>query len=223
MGEMNNVVVECAAILFDMDGTLVDSTSVVERQWRLFAARYNLDYAHIMRISHGRRNAETIREIAPHLATPEIFAAFDKSELLDKEGVVAVSGAAELIGKLAGHEWAVVTSAGQDLARSRLQSVRLPLPDVLIGAEDVRAGKPDPEGYLAAAERLKVPPNLCVVFEDTVPGLEAARAAGMRAIGITTTYPASQLGQEHCIEHFGEVRVARPEDGRIQLNFRIVG
>jgi sugar-phosphatase len=217
MGEMNNVVLECAAILFDMDGTLVDSTSVVERQWRLFAARHDLDYAHIMRISHGRRNAETIREIAPHLATPEVFAAFDEAELADKEGVLAVSGAADLIGELAGHEWAVVTSAGQDLARSRLQSVGLPLPEVLIGAEDVRMGKPDPEGYLAAAERLRVPANLCLVFEDTMPGLQAARAAGMHGIGITTTYPASQLGQ-HCIEDFREVRVARPSHGKIQLS-----
>jgi len=206
-----------------MDGTLVDSTSVVERQWKLFAARYQLDYDHIMKISHGRRNSETIRAVAPHLATPEVFAEFDEAELLDKDGVFAVKGAADFVGKLAEHEWAVVTSAGQDLARTRLRAVGLPLPRVLIGAEDVRAGKPHPEGYLAAAERLRVPPHLCVVFEDTVPGLQAALAAGMRAFGITTTYPAGQLGQVDCIADFSEVRATSRQGELIQLSIRTVG
>lgn len=213
------VVVECRAILFDMDGTLVDSTAVVERQWKLFAARHGLDYAHIMKISHGRRNAETILEIAPHLATAEVFAEFDATELQDREGIVAVRGAADLLGKLAGHEWAVVTSASQALARTRLQGVRLPVPNVVIGAEDVRAGKPDPEGYLAAADRLGVEPDLCVVFEDTVPGLEAARAAGMRGFGITTTFPASQLGGVDCVADFTGVRVERGATGGLRLTF----
>ena len=156
IGNRRKVVVECGAILFDMDGTLVDSTSIVERQWKRFAEEHNLDYARIMRISHGRRNAETIREIAPHLATPEIFAQFDEAELHDKEGAVVVKGSETLLGKLAAHEWAVVTSASQALARNRLQAVHLPVPSVLIGADDVSAGKPHPEGYLAAARRLGV-------------------------------------------------------------------
>ena len=151
-----DVVIECHAILFDMDGTLVDSTPVVERQWKRFAQRYGLDYAQIMKISHGRRNEETIREIAPHLATPEVFAEFDAEEIEDLGGVVAVGGSAALLGKLAQHEWAVVTSASRALARSRMQSVGLPVPYVLIGADDVEYGKPDPEGYLAAARRLGV-------------------------------------------------------------------
>ena len=226
MGEIaksRTVVVECRAILFDMDGTLVDSTSVVERQWKLFAERHGLDYEHIMKISHGRRNAETIREVAPHLATPEIFAEFDETELEDKEGVVAVKGSTDLLGKLAPHEWAVVTSASRALASNRLQAVHLPVPGVLIGADDVRSGKPHPEGYLAAARRLQVERTSCVVFEDTQPGLQAARAAGMRAFGITTTFPHTRLAPAECVADFAAVAVERDFEGRIRLTLSCLG
>jgi sugar-phosphatase len=217
------IVVECSAILFDMDGTLVDSTSVVERQWKLFAEEHGLDYERIMKISHGRRNAETIREIAPHLATPEILAQFDETELQDKQGVVAVKGSGDLLQKLAPHEWAVVTSASRALARSRLLAVHLPVPSVLIGADDVRAGKPHPEGYLAAARRLGAERASCVVFEDTQPGLQAARAAGMRAFGITTTFPHTRLAPAECITDFSAVGVERDFEGSIRLTLSCVG
>lgn len=216
-----DVIVECQAILFDMDGTLVDSTPVVERQWRRFAERHALDYAQIMKISHGRRNQETIREIAPHLATAEIFAEFDAMEIEDRGGVVAVGGSADLLGRLAGHERAVVTSASRALARSRLKAVQLPVPDVLIGADDVEHGKPDPEGYLAAARRLGVERGACVVFEDTVPGLEAARAAGMRGIGLTTTYSRRELGEVDCVVNFEGMGVERLGEGGMRLRVRL--
>jgi sugar-phosphatase len=203
------VVIECQAILFDMDGTLVDSTPVVEKQWKRFAQRHGLDYAHIMRVSHGRRNQETIREIAPHLATPEIFAQFDAEEIQDRDGISAVAGAASLLAQLAQHEWAVVTSASRALARDRIQAVHLPVPHVLIGAEDVDHGKPDPEGYLAAARRLGVDRQSCIVFEDTPPGLQAAQAAGMRGIGISTTYTRKQLATAECLQDFEGITVER--------------
>ncbi len=208
---------ECRAILFDMDGTLVDSTPVVERQWKRFAQRHSLDYAEIMKISHGRRNEETIRKIAPHLARPEIFAEFDAEEIEDLGGVTAVGGAGELLARLTQSEWAVVTSASRALARSRLGAVQLPVPNVLIGADDVEHGKPHPQGYLLAARRLGVDRGSCVVFEDTVPGLEAARAAGMRGIGITTTYSRQQLGPVDCVADFKAVRVERSGAGEIRL------
>ena len=211
------VIMECQAILFDMDGTLVDSTPVVERQWKRFAERYGLNYAQIMNVSHGRRNEETIREIAPHLARPEIFAEFDAEEIEDRGGVVAVGGSADLLGRLADHEWAVVTSASRALARSRLQMVSLPVPNVLIGADNVENGKPDPEGYLAAARRLGVERRFCVVFEDTVPGLEAARAAGMRGIGVTTTYSRHELAPADCVADFDGIGVARLREGGLRL------
>jgi sugar-phosphatase len=212
-----DVIVECRAILFDMDGTLVDSTPVVERQWKHFAERYGLDYREIMKISHGRRNQETIRIIAPQLATPEIFAEFDALEIEDHGGVAAVGGSADLLARLAEGEWAVVTSASRALARSRLKAVQLPVPNVLIGADDVANGKPHPEGYLAAARRLGVDRRSCVVFEDTVPGLEAARAAGMRGIGVTTTFSQGELAPADCVASLAGVGIERLGGGQLRL------
>jgi sugar-phosphatase len=217
MGTGRRLIVECKAILFDMDGTLVDSTPVVERQWKRFAERYGLDYERIMKISHGRRNTETIREIAPHLARPEIFAEFDAEEMADRRGVTAVRGAASLIEKLAENEWAVVTSASRELARDRLRSVELPAPNVLVGSDDVEHGKPHPEGYLTAARRLGIPNHLCLVFEDTVPGLEAARAAGMGGIGLTTTFSHVELVPADCIADFNGIGLERTVGGGIRL------
>jgi len=217
-----DLVVECQAILFDMDGTLVDSTPVVERQWKRFAEKHNLDYAQIMKISHGRRNEETILEIAPHLARPEIFAEFDAAEIEDRGGVSAVAGTSALLAKLAPQEWAVVTSASRALARTRMQSVSLPVPAVLIGADDVASGKPHPEGYLAAARRLGVDRQRCVVFEDTPPGLQAARAAGMRGIAIATTYSHKELGLVECIKDFSHASIHRLPNRTLQLMLRAI-
>jgi sugar-phosphatase len=215
-----DVIVECQALLFDMDGTLVDSTPIVERQWKRFAERYGLDYARIMKISHGRRNQETIREIAPHLATPEVFADFDAAEIADHGGVTAVPGAANLIAQLTEAEWAVVTSASRELAANRLRAVGLPVPRVLIGADDVAHGKPHPEGYLAAAHQLGVQSDFCVVFEDTRPGLQAAQAAQMRGVGLATTFSHLDLGAAMCVVDFSALTVDRLPGGSLRLTLR---
>jgi mannitol-1-/sugar-/sorbitol-6-phosphatase len=172
-----------------------------------------------MEVSHGRRNEETIREIAPHLLTPQVLAEFDASEIRDHEGLSVVDGADELISQLKLHEWALVTSASRELARDRMLSVGLPVPAVLVGADDVARGKPNPEGYLAAAFRLRVATQHCVVFEDTRPGLQAGRAAGMRTFGITTTYSHAELAPAECITNFQSVKFHRA-DGALQLTLR---
>ncbi len=120
--------------------------------------------------------------------------------------------------KLRLNEWAVVTSASRALARDRLQSVELPVPNVLIGADDVGDGKPHPEGYLAAARRLGADNTRCVIFEDTPPGLQAAKAAGMRGIAISTTYTHQQLGPGPCIKDFVGVEVERLPDHLLRLH-----
>ena len=199
--------ISCSAILLDMDGTLVDSTLSVERQWAKFAERYQRDYARIMAVSHGRPTAETVREIAPHLAQPEILARFDEEELLDREGVVAVSGAAEFVKNLPSGKWAVVTSASRALAEARLSCAGIRLPEVLITADIVKRGKPDPEGFLLAAKRLQVPAAACLVFEDTPAGLQAAERAGMQAIAIATTFPCHQLQSALCTRDFNAIQL----------------
>lgn len=177
-------------VLFDMDGTLVDSRAVVERVWRGWAAEHGLDPEEILTASHGRRSRDTVERFAT--ATMDIEAEATKLESRetdDTEGLVAVAGAAELLARLPADSWALVTSAGRDLARRRLSAVGLPLPDLLISAEDVRAGKPDPEGYRLAAQRLGTKAERCLVFEDAPAGIAAGLAAGSTVVAIRAARP----------------------------------
>lgn len=193
----------CEAVLFDMDGTLVDSSICVESTWRMWASKHGVDIDALLAISHGRQNYETIRMIAPHLEKPEEIAFLVETEENCDQGIVEVPGARVLLDSILGARpappWAVVTSAWRTLAVKRLQLAGLHVPDVLITSDDISHSKPHPEGYLLAAKRLGVAPADCLVIEDAHAGIDAARAAGMPVIGITTTFPRAQLGCEWCI------------------------
>lgn len=180
-------------ILFDLDGVLVDSTECVERSWRTWAARRGLDPERVMQVAHGRRTIETVALVAPHLSVADEVAALEGVEAQTTEGVYQIPGARKLLGRLPSDAWAIVTSGVRAVATLRIRHTGLPLPRVLVCADEINRGKPDPEGYLTAAARLGRAPADCVVIEDTPPGLEAARAAGMRSIGIAGTYPAAAL------------------------------
>jgi sugar-phosphatase len=173
------------AVLFDMDGVLVDSLDNIERRLRAWAAGHGLDPQHVVDVSPGRTDAELVAELAPHLDAHAEARLMVEQEIVDTDGITACAGAAELIRRLPERSWAVVTSGHRPVALSRLRVAGLPVPRVLVTADDVRAGKPDPEGYLAAARRLRVPPADCLVIEDAAAGLHAAEAAGMRAMAIS--------------------------------------
>ncbi|MCX2729098.1 HAD-IA family hydrolase [Saccharopolyspora sp. NFXS83] len=203
------------ALLFDMDGTLVDSTAVIERTWRCFADRHGLDVADILADSHGRRSEETI---ARHLPAGADLAAevalVDEQEMRDLDGVVAVPGAAELLGELPAGRWALVTSAGAELAARRMSAVGLPMPDVVVTAEDVRLGKPAPEGYRKAAAALGVLPEQTVIFEDAEAGIAAALAAGGRTVVLGTHEGPVTSGLAR-IRDFRGVRVRHEPTGLV--------
>jgi len=181
------------AILFDMDGTLVDSTGCVESLWGEWGQRNRIPLSAILTISHGRPTRETVNELAPHLDALAEAEVLDSAAVLWSDGIVALPGALKLVESLEPHQWAVVTSAPHSLAEARLRFARLPIPDVLVGSEDVRSGKPDPEGFLLAASLLKVSPSDCMVIEDTPAGILAARAAGMRVTAVGTTFARDAL------------------------------
>jgi sugar-phosphatase len=207
--ERGRCAIRCGAVLFDMDGTLVDSSTCVESTWRMWAAKHGVDIDALLSISHGRQNHETIRLIAPHLETPEEIAFLVQTEEDCHEGIVEVGGARALLDSMgAAAPWAVVTSAWRTLAEKRLRLAGLPIPGVLITSDDISHSKPHPEGYLLAAERVGVAPADCLVIEDAHAGIEAARAAGMRVIGITTTFPRTQLGCEWCIADLRELTLS---------------
>jgi sugar-phosphatase len=184
---------ECRAILFDLDGVLVDSTGYVEEQWRRWAAAKGLPVEPFLKVCHGRRAVETIRLAAPHLDAEAEVAAFQPDGTAWSPAIHPVEGALELLRNLPKASWAVATSGPRADAEGRIRQAGLPLPGVLICAEDVAHGKPSPDVYLMAAAGLAVAPEDCVVIEDAPPGVEAARAAGMRVIALTTTHPPEEL------------------------------
>ena len=168
-----------AAFLFDMDGTLLDSSTVVDRVWGKWAERHGVDAATLLANVHGVRSEDTIRRFAP--ATADVAKETQwilEAEVKDIDGVVALEGIHDFIAALDPGTWAVVTSAPRALAEVRLRAVHLPIPEVMITAEDVQRGKPDPQGFLLGAERLGVSIRECLVFEDSSAGVAAARAAG---------------------------------------------
>jgi sugar-phosphatase len=184
----------CRAILFDLDGVLVDSAERVEKTWRKWAARHQLDAELVIAAAHGRRTVETVALVAPELSADDELRALETSEATNPDGIYEIAGARGLLQLLAPNRWAIVTSGIRAVAEFRIRHTGLPMPAVMICAEEISRGKPDPEGYLAAAGRLGFSPSDCVVIEDAPPGIEAAKAAGMRAIAIAKTYPADRLG-----------------------------
>jgi sugar-phosphatase len=212
---MPDTTLNCDAVLFDMDGTLVDSTEVVERQWAQWASRHRIDLATILAVCHGRPTIDTLRMVAPHLASAEEAAGIDAAEALDIDGLRPVRGAPELIASLPRGRWAIVTSADRKLAVSRLRAVGLEIPGVLVTVEDIARGKPDPAAYLGAAQRLGADPRRAVVLEDTPVGIQAGRAAGATVIGVTTTYRT--LDDCHlCVADLSAIRAAE-NNGTILL------
>jgi mannitol-1-/sugar-/sorbitol-6-phosphatase len=182
-----------AAVLFDLDGVLIDSTASVERHWTMWAGEQGLDPAEVLATIHGKRTADSIRHLAPQLPAEEAASELERRQAQDTEGVTASPGAAELLGDLPSPAWAVVTSGTAPLARARLAAADLADPPCLICADDVTEGKPDPEGYLLAAARLGAPPLDCLVVEDTPSGVRAGKAAGMHVIAVLTTHQHAEL------------------------------
>jgi mannitol-1-/sugar-/sorbitol-6-phosphatase len=189
----------CAAILFDLDGVLVDSTGSVTRQWRRWAEDNDIDPQKVLDIAHGVRTIEIVRRLAPHIDAEAEALMLEKREADDQEGVSVMSGAADLLASIPEERWCVVTSGTRYLATARLKLGNLPIPNVLVSADDVSKGKPDPEPYLTGAKLLGVNPTDCLVIEDAPAGIRAAHAGGMKAVGITSTYPASGLQEADAV------------------------
>ncbi|MET4697981.1 sugar-phosphatase [Constrictibacter sp. MBR-5] len=219
MQPLRGDVIDARGLLFDMDGTLVDSVAAVERTWRGWAALHCLDPAPILAVAHGRRGIDTVHMFAPEGVDFEVEASrLAEVEREQTEGIRAVPGAGPLLRSLPPGSWAVVTSADRALAVSRLTLAGLPIPDLLITAEDVTAGKPDPQGYRLAARRLGLAAGDCIVFEDAPAGIAAGRASGARLVVVATTLPKAQLVDAAWIGDFSGVSVSL-HAGRLRVHF----
>ena len=174
-----------AAFLFDMDGTLVDSTAVVENEWHRFSNQFGLDAREVIAYAHGRQTLDTVVHfIGDNDEARAAAEELDARELIILDGIVAIAGAETLLSRLPDDRWALVTSASRQLAENRMRAAGLPLPAVMICAEDVRDGKPSPEGYLKAAEQLGYSAGECLVLEDAAAGIRAGNASGARVIAV---------------------------------------
>src|SRR5215211_417545 len=199
---------ECEAVLFDLDGVLVDSARPVERVWREWAKRRGLDVARVVEVAHGQRTIETVQLFTPYLDAEAEAKELERAEIKDTTGLLKADGAAALLAILPPDSWAVVTSGTRALATARLRHTGLQIPSVLVGAEDVEKGKPDPECYLKGAELLRTLAERCVVVEDTPAGIQAARSAGIAVIAVATTHLSSKLsGADAVVRALSEVRL----------------
>ncbi|GAA2806746.1 HAD family hydrolase [Kitasatospora paracochleata] len=207
------------ALLLDMDGTLVNSDAVVERCWRRWADRHGLDGDAVMHIVHGRQGHLSMALLLPDRPMEQNLAEnrdMLTEETADTDGVVPVGGAAAFLRQLDGLPHALVTSADHALARVRMDAAGLPLPPLLVTAESVGAGKPDPEGFLKAAAELGIDPADCLVLEDSQAGIAAGLAAGMRVLGIGPR--AAAHGPTHHVPDLTGVTVTAGAEGVLTVS-----
>ena len=182
-----------SAVLFDLDGVLVESREATERVWLDWARANGIGDDELRSAMHGVRSVEVVRALRPELDSVAESEAIERRQAEDVAGLRAIPGAAEALRALREERVAVVTSATRDLAAARLGAVGIELPAVVVYAGDVSRGKPDPEGYLTAARRLGVDPAEALVVEDSPPGIEAGRAAGAATVAVTSTHAAAEL------------------------------
>lgn len=211
-----------AALLFDLDGTLISSIAATERVWGRWAARHGLDVPSFLQTMHGRRAVELIGELRlPGIDPKREAAGIAAEELVDLDGVVPIAGVRSLLDALPPNRWAIVTSAPRDLAFARLASAGVPAPQILVGAEDTPRGKPEPDGFLLAAARLGVASRDCIVFEDAPAGIRAGEAAGATVIVVDALGSVhTQAGDRPAIASYEEVSVTVEADG-LTLQFPV--
>jgi sugar-phosphatase len=200
-------------LLFDLDGTLVDSTTVVVRHWSNWANRHGIPLDQVLAISHGVKAAETMRRLAPHIDIEAEANAHMLAETEDTDGLRMVPGAAQLLASLPPDQWTIVTSCPPRLAAVRLQAVGLPMPANIVTGDLVTTGKPHPAIYRLGAQRLGLEPNQCLAFEDAPAGIQSAHDAGMPVIAISTTFAAHQLNADAVVPDYLGLRLT-PGPGR---------
>jgi sugar-phosphatase len=183
----------CAAILFDMDGVLIDSTPAVARVWSQWAQERGFDSETVVAMAHGRPSLSTICDLLPDADHEAENREVERREIADLEGVVPLPGARELLASLPPERYAIVTSSTRRLAEARLHAAGLPLPTFFVTSSDIVNGKPHPEPYLKAAAKLRVEPRDCVVVEDVPSGIRSGKGAGARVIAFPTTVSLAEL------------------------------
>lgn len=203
-----------SAFLFDMDGTILTSIAAAERIWTNWAQRHGLDVAAFLPTIHGMRAVDTIRALGlPGVDAEHEAAALTLAEIDDVEGISEIAGAISFLSLLPSDRWAIVTSAPRLLAHARLSAAGIALPNVLITAEDVAHGKPSPDCFMMAADRMGFNAGDCLIFEDAPAGIRAAEAAGATVVVVTATHSHTMETSHVTLADFKHVRSLNDEAG----------
>jgi mannitol-1-/sugar-/sorbitol-6-phosphatase len=216
------VTIHCSALLFDLDGVLIDSTPAVTRVWHRWAVEHGFDPETVVHMAHGRPSRTTIRELLPHADIDREDREVERREMEDLEGVVLLPGARQLLNILPPERWTIATSCTSALAEVRLRAAGLPIPMAMITSSDVKIGKPDPEPYLKAAAGLRFAASDCIVVEDAPAGVRAGKAAGARVIAFLTTMIRRSLedaGADWIVQSCADIAASSDDDG-LQLGLR---
>lgn len=217
-------IVTCNALLFDLDGVLVDSTPAVARVWAQWARERGFDPDDVVRRAHGRPSLTTLRELLPHADHEQENREVERREIQDIDGIIPLPGTHALLASLPREQWAIVTSCTRPLAEVRIRAAGLPLPSCLITSSDVRHGKPHPEPYLLGATRLGYAPSDCIVVEDAPAGIRAGKGAGCRVIAFPATTSAQELRNVGCdwiLKDCGSIQVVEKHGSSGSLSLRL--
>jgi mannitol-1-/sugar-/sorbitol-6-phosphatase len=212
-----------SALLFDLDGVLVDSTPAVERVWRQWAVEHGFDPADVVLQAHGRPSLATIREYLPEADHEAENRKVEKAEIEDLGGVIALPGALELLNSLPPERWTIVTSCTRPLAEVRIRAAGLPVPKEFVTATDISNGKPHPEPYLKGASKLGVAADRCLVVEDVPAGIRAGKSAGMQVAALRTTlddHVLREAGADWVLDNCGSLSFEGSSGDGILISIR---
>jgi sugar-phosphatase len=208
--------ISCQAVLFDLDGVLIDSTPAVARVWRQWALEHGFDPETVVHLAHGRPSRATIRELLPNSDIEAEDREVERREMEDIEGIILLPGAQRLLNSLPLERWTIATSCTRPLAEVRLRAAGLPIPNNMITSSDVKIGKPHPEPYQKAASILGFSAPDCVVVEDAPAGVRAGKASGARVIGFPTTMAIQDLesaGADWIVENCAAISAQNGDRG----------
>jgi mannitol-1-/sugar-/sorbitol-6-phosphatase len=218
------VTIRCSAVLFDLDGVLIDSTPAVARVWHGWAVEHGLDPETVIHMAHGRPSRTTIRELLPESDIDHEDREVERREMADLDGVVLLPGAGQLLHSLPPERWTIATSCTRALAEVRLRTAGLPVPKTMVTSSDVKIGKPDPEPYLKAAAKLGFAASDCIVVEDAAAGVRAGKAAGARVIAFLTTMNRRSLeeaGADWIVNNCADITASCDDEHGLRLRLTL--
>ncbi|PVZ96670.1 hypothetical protein BB558_007410 [Smittium angustum] len=209
-------------LLFDLDGTLINTIKCVEKYWHIFSKEHGIDVKELLKFSHGVQTIDVLNKFLPdNIENNHILVTRVEDNIVqDVEGVEVVPGTKELLNSINNDSWGIVTSGTDALARKRLEQMNIPVPKHFFTANNTKRSKPNPDGYIACAQSIGVDPANCIVFEDAPAGIKAGLTAGCTVIGIISSHTEEQLlnnGVSFCISGYDQLDVVY-QDGKFTIS-----